>query len=277
MRVAPSKTVMLLATMVILASNQAMAAQIGTVRNVNGQYRWFLDLNGNKTWDGPSVDSDTQFGAAGDKPMAGDACNPSSDPSPYTEIFAVRGSTWWWSFNDQAWTIGDSSFDFGNNPQPVLFNDHIAAFNDGIWRYDRFDDHVLDSGDPTFSFGQAGDIPIIGVWNTAAGQTPGVFRIVDGVGKFLLDTDGTFTWTSGDSVHQFGQPGDIPVAANFNSSTPEWEFGVYRSNANGSGEWIIDFNGDRAWSAGDAVWQFGAAGDIPVVTHDKWTNNVCIQ
>jgi hypothetical protein len=36
--------------------------------------------------------------------------------------------------------------------------------------------------------------------------------------------------------------------------------GVFRA-----GQWLVDFNGDRAFNASDPTWNYGARGDLPVV------------
>jgi hypothetical protein len=61
----------------------------------------------------------------------------------------------------------------------------------------------------------------------------------------------------------FGEPGNIPVVANFNPDRPGDEIGTFRM--------LVPHRHGRhhRWNAnGDAQWAFGRAGGIPVVMHE---------
>src|SRR5439155_24127247 len=67
--------------------------------------------------------------------------------------------------------------------------DQAGVFRDGQWVLDTNHNHVLDAPDATYTFGQAGDKPIVGDWNGDGQEHIGVFRNVGGVGQFVLDTN----------------------------------------------------------------------------------------
>ncbi len=57
----------------------------------------------------------------------------------------------------------------------------------------------------------------------------------------------------------FGQPGDVPVAGDWNN-TGSLKIGIFRN-----GLWILDSNGNGRIDAADRQFTFGQAGDIPIV------------
>jgi hypothetical protein len=241
--------------------NSKMMAQIGVFRNGT----WFVDRNSDGAWN--SGDRSSSFGMTGDKPVVGTF----NCQSQYNEVMVTRGSTWFWSRNNQEWDGGDSSFTYGSNPIPVMLNSRVVAFQDGAWLVDQNNNHVQDSGDSTYYFGQAGDLPVTGVWNPALGASSkiAVFR----GGTWFLDFDGSNGWSGGDTAFDFGGPGDLPFAADFNTANAGFEVGVFRN-----GDWLIDFNGNHSWDgpeAGDKLLHFGQAGDVPVVAPLNWGPFTC--
>ena len=79
-------------------------------------------------------------------------------------------------------------------------------------------------------------------------------------GLWVLDADGSHghpkTFTYG------GSPGDIPVTGDW-GGTGRYQAGIYRPS---SGQWRLDFNGNRLLNAEDKIAYFGGLpGDIPVV------------
>ncbi|MGQ9821200.1 MAG: SdrD B-like domain-containing protein [Thermogutta sp.] len=62
-----------------------------------------------------------------------------------------------------------------------------------------------------------------------------------------------------DHVFRFGEPGDFPVAGDWNGDGVA-TIGLYRG-----GVWYLDVDGDGRWSDADAAVPFGEPGDIPVV------------
>lgn len=156
----------------------------------------------------------------------------------------------------------------------------------------------------TFTYGQAGDIPVVGDWTGTGVKRAGVFRN----GTWILDTNGDGVLNAGDQVVTFGQAGDIPVVGDWTGSG-KVKLGLYRAGAfildlsghlsgvptgvedatfsfgqpadipvvgdwNGSGfskvgvfrngSWLVDYNGDHLFNGLDKAYTYGQAGDIPV-------------
>jgi hypothetical protein len=66
------------------------------------------------------------------------------------------------------------------------------------------------SGDATFGFGIAGDIPVIGDWNGSGTSKIGIVRN----GAWFLDVNGNRLWDGaggGDLFFGFGVSGDTPL------------------------------------------------------------------
>jgi uncharacterized protein YkwD len=240
--------------------------EIGVFRNGF----WILDYNGNCNWDGPSVDKLSGFGQAGDIPVIGDWNGNGKD-----KIGVFRNGFWIIDNNgDFQWSGTGSGADivagFGQSGDvPVVGNwnhalsatDKIGVFRNGQWLMDYDGSNSWSGSDKTAYIGQPGDFPVTGDWNGDGNKKIGVFRN----GAWVLDYNGNYQWdgiTGGnpDKAANFGQSGDVPVFADWNSDTRD-NIGIFRN-----GIWIIDYNGDWDWdgTATDRVAAFGQAGDIPV-------------
>jgi hypothetical protein len=122
---------------------------------------------------------------------------------------------------------------------------------------------------PAFG-GLAGDIPITGDWSGDGYTHIGIYR--PGTGEFLLDLVGHETVNSALNedytfLSTLGGPqaGDIPVVGDWSGSGTT-KVGIFRAGF----EWILDYNGDGVFDAGDVVYEFGGEpGDVPVV--GDWT------
>lgn len=108
-----------------------------------------------------------------------------------------------------------------------------------------------------FTFGVAGDTPIVGDWNGDGKLRIGVFR----GGQWWVDMNGNGKWeASTDRMFVYGHPGDTPITGDWDGSG-KLRIGVFRN-----GQWWVDINGDNRWDQrSDAEFTFGQAGDIPVV------------
>jgi len=144
-----------------------------------------------------------------------------------------------------------------------LSHDEIGTFKNGTWSLDYNSNSIWDGasgGDLVVTFGQAGDLPIIGDWNGDGKDEIGVFRN----GAWMYDTNGNFQWdgtSGGDTQLNFGIAGDLPVVGDWNGDGID-EIGVVRN-----GIWYLDLNGNRVWDSGiDGSFSFGnSTGDTPVV------------
>jgi hypothetical protein len=187
----------------------------GTVRL--GVFRdgvWYLDLNGNRRWDGASGgDGVYRFGLPGDIAVTGD-----------------------WN--------GDGSSKFGVYRCPAQ----------GIceWLLDRNGNKAWDPGDPVYSYGLPGDIPVVSKWNPRdTSDHIGVYRN----GTWIVDSNGDGMYQPTDATYRFGLPGDIPVV-----SHSRGRIGVFRR-----GTWILDTNGSGTWEPSDAMVRAGRSTDRPLL------------
>src|SRR4029079_11451216 len=73
------------------------------------------------------------------------------------------------------------------------------------------------------SFGQAGDIPVVGDWTGDGIEKIGVFR----AGTWYLDTNNNHQLDASDMVVHLGQSGDQPVVGKMAGGRAE--IGVYRA------------------------------------------------
>ncbi|NJM13468.1 MAG: hypothetical protein HC889_17790 [Synechococcaceae cyanobacterium SM1_2_3] len=150
----------------------------------------------------------------------------------------------------------------------------VGVFRNGGWYLDDNGNGIWDSCSPgpdlCMSFGQAGDLPIVGDWNGDGKTKIGVFR--PGAGAFYLDYNGNDIWDGCGSgpdrcYTNFVLPGDSPVVGDWNGDGKA-EIGVFRNN----GLWFLDANGNGIWDGcgTDLCLSFGASGK-PVI--GDWNND----
>ncbi len=125
------------------------------------------------------------------------------------------------------------------------------------------------SGDTVYYYGSNGDIPVVGDWNGAGKDEIGVVRqTASGELEWILNSTGTGSYNSGDTVYYFGSNGDIPVVGDWNGAGKD-EIGVVRPGSNGALNWTLDTNGDGVFDAGDTMYSYGANGAHPIA--GDWT------
>jgi hypothetical protein len=104
-------------------------------------------------------------------------------------------------------------------------------------------------------------------------QQLGLFRSQGGLGVFALDVDENYNYESADRSLYFGLAGDRPVAGDWLGSGVV-SLGVFRCPPAGVCQFYIDLNNNGKWdgvAGGDAIWNFGISGDMPIV--GDWTGD----
>lgn len=224
---------------------------------------WYLDANGNGTWDS-GIDLSISFGNPQDKPIVGKWTSVESS------VGVFRDGVWYldWNGNDQ-WDGCDidKCYEFGLASDLPVAGDwngdgktEIGVFQKGVWYLDYNGNGVWDGcgTDLCISFGLPTDIPVTGDWNGDGFTEVGVFRS----GMWYLDYDGSDSWSgcSVDKCYSFGLPTDTPVAGDWDGSGYS-KIGVKRGAA-----WYLDYNGNGIWDGceTDKCYSFGFATDKPV-------------
>jgi hypothetical protein len=138
----------------------------------------------------------------------------------------------------------------------------IGRFRSGAWTLDTSGD-FQDSGcsvDTCFSFGQAGDVAVVGRWNSTSPDLKhqvGVFRN----GLWILDANGNRVEDAGDATFNLGQAGDRPVVGDWGNTGTigrNTRVGVYRPSEN---TWFLD-QGPLGWQGcGTDLCVVGTFGD----------------
>ncbi len=130
-------------------------------------------------------------------------------------------------------------------PAVTLDNWHIAGY------------YGSTPASTSYSYGQAGDIPVAGDWTGSGVKRIGVFRS----GLWILDTNNDGILNAGDRVVSFGQAGDVPILGDWNG-TGIIKLGLYRA-----GTFILDLSGHLSGiptGLSDATFSYGLPTDIPV-------------
>jgi hypothetical protein len=127
-----------------------------------------------------------------------------------------------------------------------------ATFNNGVWTLGFAMEKQSRTETVRFSFGQPGDIPVMGDWNGDGTHTVGVVR---GNQWILRNTNDA---GPADYNFTFGDPGDIPVVGDWNGDGTTG-IGVRMADRN---KWRLR----NTASAGrpDHSFRFGRASDTPI-------------
>lgn len=203
---------------------------------------WNLDTNGNRLWDGCTVDACIgSFGRPGDWPVT-------------REIAGLDVSI-----------IGTFT------PRTIVKVNGRYRTIRGLWNFDsngnaRFDGCSVDECD---TFGSFNQLPVTGDWNGTGSEEIGLF--LPRYGRWYLDLNGNGSWDGCRSTDKclgpFGAAGDLPVAGDWDG-TGSVRIGVFRPS---TAQWFFDLNGNGTFdqcTVDGCVGPFGEAGDLPVV--GKW-------
>ncbi|HEY6205549.1 MAG TPA: fibronectin type III domain-containing protein [Chthoniobacterales bacterium] len=188
---------------------------------------WYVDVNGNWTFDGCELSTCAfVFGMPGDKPVVGDWTGTGQ---VRVGIFRPSSHTWYFDLNGNGTLDSCKAGDlckksFGLSTDLPVVGDwtgsgttKIGVFRPttGQWILDANGDKKAGkrcSGDVCVaSFGQFGDIPVVGDWDGSGIDKIGVFR--PSTGDWLLDLNGNGIWEgcAVDLCAKFGMQGDRPV------------------------------------------------------------------
>jgi V8-like Glu-specific endopeptidase len=143
--------------------------------------------------------------------------------------------------------------DYDVRPLPLPYR--LGSYAGGGWTWDSSNNFKADVADEVFTFGVAGDLPVIGDWNGDGTDDMGVVR----GGAWYLDSNNTLGWQGNDTSLTFGGGGDRPVAGDWNGDKRD-DVGVFRE-----GMWFLDSNGSPGWQGNDSTVSFGVATDKLVV------------
>jgi hypothetical protein len=273
-------------------SPQQLTTRIGIFRPTTGE--WFLDLDGNGTFDGCGVDRClTNYGTSGMRPVVGDWYG---DGKTNIGVYEPLTGTWHLDDGNGTWDDCDSAIDlcitsFGApgsfpvtkessdadqiligffQPKVTTIVNRTIVTKLGLWKFDMNGNGILDScaiDQCIDNFGQSGDLPVVGNWD-GAGEKIGIFRPQSG--EWLLDLNDNGMW-DGSPVDRlsgpFGQFGDRPVVGDWDGNGVI-RIGVFRPS---TGQWFLDMNGNGQLddcSVDACLGPFGQIGDRPVV--GKW-------
>ncbi|HJR91454.1 MAG TPA: twin-arginine translocation signal domain-containing protein [Acidimicrobiia bacterium] len=147
----------------------------------------------------------------------------------------------------------DLAFEYGEAGDiPVVGDwDGDGVATPGVVRGNRWllrNSNTAGPADHDFTFGQPGDLPVVGRWTDDGRARPGVVR---GTTWIVRTTDSGAT-----NTFDFG-PGGIPVAGDWQGT------GVDRPGWFRDGTWHLRHS--LSGGAADQTFQFGSAGDAPLV------------
>jgi len=171
--------------------------RVGVFRNGT----WYLDLNGNRMWDGvDGGDGIYQFGQPGDIAVVGDW-----NGSGTSKFGIFRKGVWVLDINGKkVFDPSDPILYFGMpSDLPVVGKwkhsgaaDQIGVYRNGLWIVDSDGDGRYQGTDLQFSFGLPGDVPVISYTK----RHIGVVRN----GLLILDINGNNRYDSSDRTVRLG-------------------------------------------------------------------------
>ena len=140
------------------------------------------------------------------------------------------------------------------NPSPELASVKHAVAGSWLLR----NSNTAGAANIAFTFGAAGDVPVVGDWTGSGVTTPGIFR----KGTWYLRNSNTTG--GGDISFAYGAATDIPIVGDWTGQCKKTP-GLFRL-----GHWYLR-NSNTAGPA-DISFTYGATTDIPVV--GDWTGKI---
>jgi hypothetical protein len=146
----------------------------------------------------------------------------------------------------------------------------------GEWFLDDNGNGKWDAGDIHISsFGQSGDLPVIGSWSGNGISNIGTFTPATGMWQLDTNGDGVLDCSVDTCGGPFGKPGDFPVTRDMGGTTgtvigtytPESVVKINGRNKINRGHWKFD-NNDNSTFDGCSIDQcdtFSVVGEIPVI------------
>jgi hypothetical protein len=149
--------------------NSSGTSKVGVFRSSDGIF--YLDYNGNGTWDGCGTDRCLSIGLNGDTPLVGDW---NGSGTAKVGVFRPSGGTFYLDYN-------------GNGAWDGCGTDRCLAI------------------------GLSGDTPLVGDWNGNGASKVGVFRPSDGTFYLDYNGNGTWDGCGTDRCLNIGMDGDAPL------------------------------------------------------------------
>jgi sugar lactone lactonase YvrE len=240
---------------------------------------WYLDYDGNGVWDGGVNDKAYTFGWADPSvvPVVGDW-----NGDGRTKIGVYYQGFWFLDYDGNGvWDggVNDKQYNFGWGDPNVLpkvadwsgsGTSKIGIYYQGLWFVDYDGNGVWDGGAQNggvdewgqFGWNAPGVTPVIGDWNGDGRAKAGIYY----QGAWYLDYDGNFAWDGGVNDKQYNfvssDPNATPLVGDW-TGTGTTKIGLFSPGY----DWALDANGNGIWAGPptDFYYQFGSAGDVPVV------------
>jgi len=208
---------------------------------------WYIDLNGNGTWD--DEDMIVKLGSAMDQPVVGDW---DGDGKADIGIFGPK-----WQEDDRAIASdpglpSDLNQRISTRPKNTPPKEKQAPIDVREMLLASWDKSRIDLIDHVFQYGSVGDIAIAGDFTGDGITTIGVYRN----GDLYLDINGDGRLEEGVDwvIRRIGRPDEIPVVGDFNGDGKD-EIALFKD-----GYWRIDTTRDFTFKT---EIRFGEPGDLP--------------